>query len=84
MMSMKKLSALFVAVALIALPGLSAAHPEHDDEPPKAPVAELKAELLSSKTGATVLLTKDGEKVSTAGASGTLTLLTGIKRRTWR
>lgn len=73
-MMMKKLNALFVAAALLALPGLSTAHPEHDDEPPKPPVAALKAELRTTKTGATVLVTKDGQAVSTARANGTLTL----------
>lgn len=80
MMTIKKLNFLCIAVALLALPGLSVAHPEHDEEPPKLPAAQLQAELLSTKTGATILVTREGKAVSTAGASGTLTLLDGDKK----
>lgn len=68
-----------VAAALFALPGMSMAHPEHDDAPPKVQQAEKTAELTRTKTGATVRVTQDGKAVSTKGAIGTLTLLDGDK-----
>ena len=76
---MTKLSTLIAAAALFSVPGLSAAHPEHDDAPPKVQEAEKKAELTRIKTGATVRVTQDGKAVSTKGATGTLTLLDGEK-----
>lgn len=48
------------------------AHPDHDDVPPaKAP----KLELTSTKDGAVVYVTSGGEKMSTIGAKGTLTVV---------
>ena len=78
-MMMKKFSVFLLAAALGLLPGVSMAHPEHDDEPVKA-VGEMKAQLVASKTQATITVTKDGVAVATTGASGTLTLLDGDKK----
>jgi hypothetical protein len=79
MKMMKKLSTLIAFSALFSLPGMAMAHPEHDDAPPKVQEVETKAELTSTKAGATVRVTKDGKTVSTKGATGTLTVLDGDK-----
>jgi hypothetical protein len=79
MNTMTKFGTLIVATALFSLPGLTLAHPEHDEPPAKVQAAEVKAELTGTKTGATVRLTKEGKAVSTKGANGTLTVLDGDK-----
>jgi hypothetical protein len=79
MNTMQKLSTLIAAAALICLPAIAIAHPEHDDVPPKVQEVVTKAVLTPTKAGATVRLTKDGIAVSTKGAAGTLTLLDGEK-----
>lgn len=74
-MNMIKRLTTLAAAALFSLPGIAAAHPEHDDAPPpKTQDAEVKASVVASKTGATVRLNKGGMDVSTKGANGTLTL----------
>jgi hypothetical protein len=77
---MKKLSVLIATAALFSLPGMAMAHPEHDDAPPKVKEVETKAVLTATKAGATVRVTKDGNPVSTKGATGTLTLVNGEKQ----
>ncbi|MES2317066.1 MAG: hypothetical protein V4631_06185 [Pseudomonadota bacterium] len=79
MNTMKKFSTLIVTAALFSLPGMAMAHPEHDDVPPKVQEVDAKAVLTRTKAGATVRVTKDGEAMSTKGATGTLTLLDGEK-----
>lgn len=50
------------------------AHPDHDDMPTEQ---VLKLEFAKKKDGAMVYVSNNGEKVSTVGATGTLTLTTG-------
>lgn len=69
---MKKLIATLGIASLLAA-RLAGAHPDHD-----APPVKMKAVVLSAKAtaaGASIRVTESGKAVSTAGASGTLTLL---------
>lgn len=60
-----------VALSIAAAFNPAWAHPDHDEMPPqKAP----KLELSTNKGGAVVYVTSGGEKLSTAGAKGTLTV----------
>ncbi len=75
---MNKITRIAVLVAFAAsasLHGMAMAHPEHDAPVPKVQPAEVKADLMQSKSGSKVVFTKGAETVSTVGASGTLTLL---------
>lgn len=74
---MKKIAA-FLALALtVGLNGAAFAHPDHDEE---AVVAVYKVDLVKKKDGATFLISKGGQKVSTAGATGKLILTNGSKK----
>lgn len=75
---MKKIVTLLGMTVALACTGAAFAHPEHDD----APVAALKKlEAKKNANGATIYVTNAGEVVPTAGATGTLTLLSGSKKQ---
>ena len=68
---MKKMIAMAGIAGLLAT-GLVAAHPDHDAPPMKVKPVALAAKATAS--GASIAVTEAGKAVSTAGASGTLTL----------
>lgn len=70
---MKKIVSMAILLATTVV-NLAWAHPDHDDVPlPQAP----KLELGSKKDGAIVYVTSRGEKMSTAGAKGILSVANG-------
>jgi hypothetical protein len=73
---MKRFTVMLVAALTMSTGGVSMAHPEHDDTPPQQ---SLKLDLAKKKDGAIVYVTNRGDKFSTAGATGVLTLMTGKK-----
>jgi len=80
---MKKFNKIVISLAIAssaAVHGLSMAHPEHDAPIPKVQQAEVKAGVSGTGKNTKVHFTKGTEPVSTAGASGTLTLL-GTKNK---
>jgi hypothetical protein len=79
----KKFNKVVISLVLassVAVHGLSMAHPEHDEPTPKVQQADVKAGVSGSGKNTNVHFTKGTEPVSTAGASGTLTLL-GTKNK---
>lgn len=75
---MNKLNKIAISLAIAssaALHGLSIAHPEHDEPVPKVQQAEVKAGVSGSGKNTKLHFTKGTQPVSTAGASGTITML---------
>ena len=68
-MNKTKHMTLMLTAAMALAANIALAHPDHDDMPPEQ---ALKLELARKKDRAIVYLTNDGHKVSTAGATGTL------------
>jgi hypothetical protein len=68
---MKKLIASLGLAGLLAA-NLAAAHPDHDAAPMRMRAVELSAKATAS--GASIQVTEGGKAVSTAGATGSLTL----------
>jgi hypothetical protein len=71
----RKVAITLALASTAAIHGVSIAHPEHDDPVPVVQTAEVKATLTGSGANTRVIFTKGAEQVSTAGASGTVTLL---------
>ncbi len=83
---MNKLRKIAITLALAstaAIHGLSMAHPEHDAPAPVEQTAEVKASLTGSGANTKVIFTKGTEQVSTAGASGTVTLLSSKDKKSY-
>lgn len=68
---MKKLIASLGLAGMLAA-NLAAAHPDHDAAPMRMRAVELSAKATAS--GASIQVTENGKAVSTAGATGSLTL----------
>ncbi|MYM96453.1 hypothetical protein [Duganella vulcania] len=73
-MNKMKHTTLMLTAAMALVANTALAHPDHDDVPPEQ---ALKLELARKKDGAMVYLTNDGHKVSTVGATGTLSYTAG-------
>ena len=73
---MKKLIALFAVAATVSLSSFALAHIDHDD----VPVSTLKLELVKKQTGVLIYVTRMGNKISTAGATGKLILVKGAAK----
>lgn len=73
---MKKITAMLVATFALLIGGVSMAHPDHDDMPPEQ---SLKLELAKKKDGAMVYVTNHGQRFSTVGSTGVLSLMIGQK-----
>ncbi|MES2322342.1 MAG: hypothetical protein V4633_08780 [Pseudomonadota bacterium] len=71
---MKHVIGLLVLALSAGLHGVAQAHPDHDEV---EVVAMYKVELVKKKDGASFLISKDGTKVSTVGATGKLILKKG-------
>jgi hypothetical protein len=67
---MKKMSALITLLMALSATGAAYAHPDHDDAPPVI----YQVDHAITKDGARFLVTLNGEKVATAGATGKLLL----------
>lgn len=83
---MNKFQKIAITLALAstaAIHGLSIAHPEHDASAPVKQTAEVKASLTGAGANTKVIFTKGAEQVSTAGASGTVTLLASKDKKSY-
>jgi hypothetical protein len=77
-MTMKKMTTLLAFLMSVSVSTVAYAHPDHEDTPT---VVLYKVELASKKDSATFNVTRDGEKVSTVGASGKLILTNGKSKQ---
>jgi hypothetical protein len=77
---MKKFAAVVGMTLSLAFVNAAVAHPD-EDEMPDMRVKQVQLDVKKTANGATVLATQDGATVSTAGATGTLTLSTGKRKQ---
>lgn len=78
---MKKVSIVLAMLMAVAVSGGALAHKDHDhDDVAPAKAVDVKLDLVNKRNGAIVYATNGGAKLSTAGATGTLTLAKGAAK----
>jgi hypothetical protein len=77
---MKKFAAVAGMTLSLAFVNAAVAHPD-EDEAPDMRVKQVQLDVKKTANGATVLATQAGATVSTAGATGTLTVTKGSRKQ---